>query len=67
VEIIPGVAPYGVATIVELETSSAGVRMTLTIDPMHDDEWTKRAVMGWESELGKLEASIERRIAAGAP
>jgi hypothetical protein len=41
--------------------------MTLTIDPMHDDEWTKRAVMGWESELGKLEASIERRIAAGAP
>jgi hypothetical protein len=21
---------------------------------MHDDEWTRRATMGWESELGKL-------------
>lgn len=63
VDFIPGVTPYDVATIVELEKSSQGVRMTLTIDPMHDDEWTKRAVMGWESEIGKLEALIERRMA----
>jgi hypothetical protein len=21
---------------------------------MHDEQWTQRAVMGWESELGKL-------------
>ena len=26
----------------------------LTIDAMHDEQWTKMAVMGWESELGKL-------------
>jgi hypothetical protein len=28
--------------------------MVLTLDPMHSDEWTQRAVMGWESQLGKL-------------
>jgi hypothetical protein len=28
--------------------------MVLTLDPMHDETWTQRAVMGWESELGKL-------------
>ncbi|HKB38334.1 MAG TPA: SRPBCC domain-containing protein [Gemmataceae bacterium] len=64
-DFVPGVAPYDVATIVELEKSSDGVRMTLTFDPMHDEQWTKRAVMGWEAELGKLEALIERRIAGG--
>jgi uncharacterized protein YndB with AHSA1/START domain len=63
VDFIPGVAPYDVATIVELEKSSEGVRMTLMIDPMHDDEWTKRAVMGWEGEIGKLGALLERRMA----
>ena len=30
------------------------VRMHPTLDPMHSDEWTQRAVMGWESQLGKL-------------
>lgn len=63
VDFIPGVAPYDVATIVQLEKSSEGVRMTLMIDPMHDDEWTKRAVMGWEGEIGKLGALLERRMA----
>jgi len=32
----------------------ANVRMVLTLDPMHSDEWTQRAVMGMESQLGKL-------------
>jgi hypothetical protein len=28
--------------------------MVLTFDARHDEEWTRRTVMGWESELGKL-------------
>ena len=28
-----------------------GVRMVLTFDAMHSDEWTERATTGWESEL----------------
>lgn len=64
-DFIPGVEPYDVATVVELELTDGGVRMTLTFDPMHDDEWTSRAVMGWQSELGKLDAVIAARGRAG--
>jgi uncharacterized protein YndB with AHSA1/START domain len=53
-DFIPGVKPYEVATTVELEPISQGVRLVLTLDAMHDDYWTKMAVMGWENELGKL-------------
>jgi uncharacterized protein YndB with AHSA1/START domain len=53
-DFIPGVKPYEVATTVELEPSPEGVKMILTLDAMHDDQWTRLAVMGWESELGKL-------------
>ena len=28
--------------------------MVLTCDAMHEEQWTQRAVMGWEMELGKL-------------
>jgi uncharacterized protein YndB with AHSA1/START domain len=59
-DFIPGVEPYDVATVVELESSPKGVRMVLTIDAMHDDEWTSRAVAGWESELGKLDALLAK-------
>lgn len=59
-DFIPGVEPYDVATIVEIHEAADGVRMTLTFDPMHSDEWTERAVMGWKGELGKLEALLDR-------
>lgn len=65
-DFIPGVQPYDVATIVELRTTPAGVRMVLTFDPMHDQEWTNRAAMGWESELGKLEAVLAGRASRAA-
>jgi uncharacterized protein YndB with AHSA1/START domain len=57
-DFIPGVEPYDVATEVELSETGDGVRLVLTLDAMHDDEWTKRAVMGRESELDKLAAVL---------
>jgi uncharacterized protein YndB with AHSA1/START domain len=53
-DFIPGVTPYEVATAVELKTVPQGVRLVLTLDAMHDEYWTKMAVMGWENELDKL-------------
>ena len=53
-DFIPGVEPYEVGTTVEMETTSHGVRLILTLDAMHDEHWTRMAVMGWENELGKL-------------
>lgn len=60
-DFIPGVEPYDVATVVELQRTPDGVRMVLTFDAMHNDEWTNRATMGWEGELGKLAALLEDR------
>ena len=53
-DFIPNVTPYKVAMAVDFDTSSQGVRMLLTLDAMHDEYWTKMAVMGWENELDKL-------------
>ena len=55
VDFIPGVEAYDVGTLVELHASATGTRLVLTLDAMHDDPWTERAAMGWQSELGKLE------------
>lgn len=60
-DFIPGVDPYDVDTLVELEAAGADTLLRLSIDPMHDDEWTERARMGWESELEKLAALIAGR------
>jgi uncharacterized protein YndB with AHSA1/START domain len=57
-DFIPGIAPYDVATVVEFHSSKNSVRMVLTLERMHNDEWTQRSVMGWESQLGKLVAIL---------
>jgi len=54
VDFVPGVTPYEVATAVEFDVAPNGLRMVVTLDAMHDDAWTKMAVMGWESQLDKL-------------
>ena len=53
-DFIPGVKPYEVATTVAFEMIPEGVRLVLTLDAMHDEHWTKLAVMGWEQELDNL-------------
>ncbi|HLJ89227.1 MAG TPA: SRPBCC domain-containing protein [Candidatus Angelobacter sp.] len=54
-DFIPGVEPYDVATTVEFFVEGEDVRMVLTFDAMHSEEWTQRAAMGHESQLGRLE------------
>ncbi|MHA7627580.1 SRPBCC family protein [Corallococcus sp. M7] len=60
VDFIPGVAPYNVSSVVELQVSGNHVRMTVTIDTMHSEEWTKRTSMGWASQLTKLDKRFQR-------
>lgn len=54
-DFIPGVEPYDVATVVELHNTPGGVRMVLTFDPMHDDEWTNRAALSTVHDLLRRE------------
>lgn len=58
-DFVPGVAPYDVTTGVDLYPSGDRVRMVLTVGAMHDEQWTKMAVMGWEGQLGKLARVLE--------
>jgi uncharacterized protein YndB with AHSA1/START domain len=60
-DFIPGVEPYEVQTLIELQPIDEGVRMTLTFDAMHDERWTELATMGHESELRKLERVLALR------
>ena len=55
VDFVPGVEPYEQRTLVEIAPSGAGgstVRMT--VDAMHDEEWTARLLAGRTSELDNL-------------
>jgi uncharacterized protein YndB with AHSA1/START domain len=61
VDFVPGHPPYDTENTLELTEKNGRTSLTLTIDPMHDEEWTRRATMGWESELGKLEALLAAR------
>ncbi len=60
-DFIPGVTPYEVATVVQLEEVAGGVKMVVSFDAMHDDVWTERARAGHESELRKLDALLFAR------
>ncbi|WP_375756038.1 SRPBCC domain-containing protein [Corallococcus exercitus] len=60
VDFIPGVAPYTVSSVVELQATGGTVRMTVTIDAMHSEEWTQRTSAGWESQLRKLDKRFQR-------
>jgi hypothetical protein len=59
VEFISGVDTYDVVTHVDFHPDGQRVRVVLTIDVMHDDEWTQRSVAGEESQLGKLERVVQ--------
>ncbi len=61
VDFVPGVAPYENATVVELSARGAETHLVLTIEAMHDEEWTNRAVSGWQMELGKLAQALGKK------
>jgi uncharacterized protein YndB with AHSA1/START domain len=60
-DFVPGVAPYEVATVVELRATADGVKLTITFDAMHDDLWTERARAGHDSQMRKLDALLAAR------
>jgi uncharacterized protein YndB with AHSA1/START domain len=60
-DFIPGVEPYDVGNKVEFFVEGDQVRMVVTLDPMHSDEWTQRAAMGMEGQIGKLALVIANR------
>jgi len=55
IDFLPGVKPYESTMVVEFFPSGPSVRMVVTLDRMHDDEFTKMQTMGFTSQLTKLD------------
>ena len=55
VDFLPGVIPYESTIVAEFFPSSETVRMVVTLDPMHDEEFSKMQTMGFTSQLSKLD------------
>lgn len=55
IDFIPGVTPYESSIVVELFPKGDSVRMVVTLDPMHTEEFTKMQEMGFTSQLTKLD------------
>jgi hypothetical protein len=64
-DFISGIKPYDVTTVMELHPGGRGVCMVLNFDVMHDQQWTQRAKMGRESELGRLAKLLSGRNGKG--
>src|SRR3954462_6966423 len=60
VDFVPDHEPYDHLTVVDLEPAGEGVRVVMTVDPMHDDVWTERMLSGRGNELDNLAAVLAR-------
>src|SRR4051794_28860465 len=58
VDFVPGQEPYEHLTVVELEPADGGTKVTMTVEPMHDDVWTERMLTGRANELENLAAVL---------
>jgi uncharacterized protein YndB with AHSA1/START domain len=55
IDFLPGVKPYDSTMLAEFFQTSSGVRMKVTLEPMHDPEFTKMSATGFTSQLTKLD------------
>jgi uncharacterized protein YndB with AHSA1/START domain len=61
IDFLPGGKPYDSTMTVEFFPSGENVRMVVTLEPMHDEEFTKMVAMGLTSQLGKLDRRFAER------
>jgi uncharacterized protein YndB with AHSA1/START domain len=60
VDFVPGVEPYTFSTTVHIEPTDSGTVVTMTVEAMHDEEWTQRLLAGRANELDNLGTLVER-------
>lgn len=60
IDFVKDVKPYTSTSVVEFIPSGTSTRMVIHLTPMHDEQWTQMATMGWNSQLSKLDARFAR-------
>ena len=61
IDFIPGLEPYDNNIVVEFVPEGSSVRMLVAIDRHPEEEWTRRAAAGFESQLTKLPGALTAR------
>lgn len=61
IDFVPGVKPYESTIAVDFFPSGDTVRMVTTIEPMHDDEFTRTSIRVFTSQLNLLEGRFQRQ------
>ncbi len=54
IDFVPDQEPYEHLTVVDIEPAGSGAKVTMTVDPLHDEVWTDRLVAGRTNELENL-------------
>jgi uncharacterized protein YndB with AHSA1/START domain len=65
VDFVPNVKPYTISNRVELVPVAGGTKVVLTVEPLHDADWTERLVQGRTSQFDKLEVLLESETTGG--
>ncbi len=60
-DFVPGHAPYEADTTIEFQATPSGTRIVEVMEPMHDEEWTQRLIVGRENELDNLVRLLSRQ------
>lgn len=60
IDFVPDHEPYEHLTTVDLEPVADGTNVVMTIDPLHDEDWTHEYRAHRRNELDNLEAAIRR-------
>ena len=58
IDFLPGVRPYPSTMRVEFFPVGTSVRMVVTLEPMHDEDFTRMSAMGFTSQLTKLDQRL---------
>jgi uncharacterized protein YndB with AHSA1/START domain len=66
VDFVPDVKPYTISNRVDLVPMADGTKVVLTVEPLHDADWTERLVQGRTSQFDKLEVLLKSETTGGA-
>lgn len=61
IDFVPDKDPNEHLTVVELTPADDGIRVVMTVEPLHDQVWTERLIAGRSNELDNLAKIIAER------
>lgn len=63
IDFVPDHEPYDHLTTIDVEPAGGRTNVVMTVDPLHDETWTRQHRAHRGDELDNLEAAIRRRTA----